>query len=167
MKMESYTAIKNIFYFRSDVGVLKITTKNERVLSVTFMKDDNGPYPISDSNSLTAFQIKIKRLLTGYFVNKKRELELSLSLEGTSFEKKVWNYILKIPYGQTTTYGEIAQKMGDSKKVRAIGHAVGKNPIAIIVLCHRVIGSNGDLTGYAGGLWRKEWLLKHEGALLI
>jgi methylated-DNA-[protein]-cysteine S-methyltransferase len=86
---------------------------------------------------------------------------------GTAFEKKVWAELRAIPCGVTKSYGEIARKLGDINLSRAVGTANGKNPIAIVVPCHRVIGSNGAMTGYAGGLHRKQWLLRHEGALLI
>jgi methylated-DNA-[protein]-cysteine S-methyltransferase len=86
---------------------------------------------------------------------------------GTDFEKKVWAELRAIPCGASKSYGEIARKLGDINLSRAVGTANGKNPIAIIVPCHRVIGSNGTMTGYAGGLHRKQWLLRHEGALLI
>jgi methylated-DNA-[protein]-cysteine S-methyltransferase len=86
---------------------------------------------------------------------------------GTAFEEQVWRELKKIPCGNTVSYGEIAQKLGDIKLSRAVGAANGKNPISLAVPCHRVIGSDGKLTGYGGGLHRKKWLLKHEGALLI
>ena len=86
----------------------------------------------------------------------------ALGLEGSEFQKKVWNEILKIGHGKTRSYNDIAKKLGDKDAVRAVGHAVGKNPIAVIIPCHRVIGSDGKLVGYAGGLWRKKWLLNFE-----
>lgn len=86
---------------------------------------------------------------------------------GTAFEKQVWAELCKIPSGTTKSYGEIARKLGDINLSRAVGTANGKNPVAIVVPCHRVIGADGSMTGYGGGLERKEWLLRHEGALLI
>lgn len=88
-----------------------------------------------------------------------------LSLNGTDFQMRVWEELQSIPHGTTTTYLKMAQKLGDEKVIRAAASANGKNPIAIIVPCHRVIGTNGDLTGYAGGLDKKKWLLEHEGAI--
>jgi methylated-DNA-[protein]-cysteine S-methyltransferase len=82
--------------------------------------------------------------------------------EGTEFQQKVWNELLKIPYGKTVSYNFIAESLGDKKTIRAVGATNGKNQISILVPCHRVIGSDGSLTGYAGGLWRKKWLLNHE-----
>lgn len=104
--------------------------------------------------------------LDQYFRGERNEFNLKLDLEGTVFQKDVWQQLLTIPYGKTVSYRDIALAMGKEKAVRAVGHANGQNKIWIIVPCHRVIGSNGKLTGYAGGLWRKEWLLRHEKALI-
>jgi methylated-DNA-[protein]-cysteine S-methyltransferase len=93
--------------------------------------------------------------------------DLPLAAEGTEFEQRVWDALRTIPYGATTSYGEIARRLGDAHNARAVGTANGKNPIPIIVPCHRVIGTNGDLTGFGGGIERKRWLLAHEGALLL
>jgi methylated-DNA-[protein]-cysteine S-methyltransferase len=87
-------------------------------------------------------------------------------LQGTDFQKKVWRRLIKIPFGKTVSYKDIAVRIGNIRAVRAVGNANNKNSIAIIVPCHRVIGSNGSLVGYGGGLWRKKWLLKHEKNLL-
>ena len=102
-----------------------------------------------------------------YFRKQRKVFELPLKPEGTDFQKKVWQALTQVPYGKTSTYKEIAERTGDLKAVRAVGGANRKNPIAIIIPCHRIIGSDNHLTGYAGGLWRKEWLLRHEGALLV
>ena len=100
--------------------------------------------------------------LQEYFRGERREFEVDLDLAGTDFELRVWDELRQIPYGTTTTYGEIARRIGDPEAGRAVGVANARNPIAILVPCHRVIGSDGDLTGYAGGLDRKKWLLDHE-----
>ena len=102
------------------------------------------------------------RQLREYFAGERTEFELSLDAAGTEFQRRVWERLVAIPYGETTTYGELALELGDPRKVRAVGMANGRNPISIIVPCHRVIGADGTLTGYAGGLWRKQWLLDHE-----
>jgi methylated-DNA-[protein]-cysteine S-methyltransferase len=86
---------------------------------------------------------------------------------GTPFQRRVWQALREIPLGETMSYGEVAEKLGDKNAMRAVGLANGRNPIAVVVPCHRVIGANGSMIGYGGGLSRKEWLLKHEGALLI
>jgi len=100
--------------------------------------------------------------LKEYFDGNRTVFDLKLNPSGTDFQKKVWNELLTIPFGKTTTYLDMAKRLGDPKCIRAAATANGKNPLWIIVPCHRVIGSDGSLTGYAGGLWRKKWLLDHE-----
>lgn len=100
--------------------------------------------------------------LQKYFQGELQEFDLELNPQGTDFQKKVWNKLLEIPYGKTTSYLELSRKLGDEKAIRAVASANGKNPLWIIVPCHRVIGSDGSLTGYAGGLHRKKWLLELE-----
>ncbi len=97
-----------------------------------------------------------------YFRGKRKEFSLRLILEGTEFQKKVWRELLKIPYGSTASYGDVAAAIGRGKAFRAVGNANRLNNISIIIPCHRVIGSDGDLVGYGGSLWRKKWLLEHE-----
>ena len=99
-------------------------------------------------------------------MGKRTEFSVNITTHGTAFQKEVWSALQTIPYGQTKTYGEIAKAIQNPNSVRAVGAANGNNRVAIIIPCHRVIGAYGKLTGYAGGLWRKEWLLKHEGVLL-
>jgi len=108
-----------------------------------------------------------KTQLREYFEENRSVFQLDLQPQGTDFEQRVWKQLLEIPQGSTTSYGKIAKKLGDEKASQAVGKANGKNPIAIVIPCHRVIGADNKLTGYAGGLERKEWLLKHEGSLLI
>ena len=103
--------------------------------------------------------------LEEYFSGKRTEFQLKLNPEGTDFQKKVWKELQKIPHGKTLSYLELSKKLGDAKAIRAVASANGKNPLWVVVPCHRVIGSDGSLTGYAGGLWRKKWLLEHEGVL--
>ena len=100
--------------------------------------------------------------LQEYFSGVRNTFDLKLNPDGTTFQKKVWNELLNIPFGKTISYLELSKKLGDVKAIRAVAAANGKNPLWIVVPCHRVIGSNGDLTGYAGGLHRKQWLLNHE-----
>lgn len=97
-----------------------------------------------------------------YFEGTREDFDLKLNPTGTDFQKKVWDALCEIPYGKTVSYLELSKKLGDPKAIRAVAAANGKNPLWIIVPCHRVIGSNGDLVGYAGGLHRKKWLLEHE-----
>lgn len=103
-----------------------------------------------------------KAQLENYLSGKTDTFDLPLQAEGTEFQKKVWAELLKIPYGVTMTYMELAIKLGDSKAIRAVGTANGRNPIAILIPCHRVIGAGNKLTGYAGGIWRKKFLLELE-----
>lgn len=112
------------------------------------------------------FKTVIVQLLE-YFARRRTRFELPLAPVGTVFQQRVWAALLEIPFGVTISYGELATRLGDPKASRAVGLANGRNPISIIVPCHRVIGANGNLTGYGGGLDRKEWLLRHEGALLL
>lgn len=100
-----------------------------------------------------------------YFAGERTQFNLPLAPDGTDFQKKVWQHLTKISFGETWSYGQLANSIGNKKASRAVGAANGKNPISIIIPCHRVIGANGSLTGYAGGLAVKEWLLKHEGII--
>ena len=100
--------------------------------------------------------------LDQYFKGKRNDFDLKLNPQGTIFQKRVWEELLNIPFNKTRTYLEQSKALGDVKAIRAVASANGKNPIWIIIPCHRVIGSDGSLTGYAGGIWRKKWLLAHE-----
>lgn len=104
-----------------------------------------------------------KKQLTEYFAGKRQRFDVVLDVDGTHFQKQVWQVLAQVPFGETHSYGWIAERLGNKNAVRAVGAANGKNPISIIVPCHRIIGANGKLTGYAGGLEAKEWLLQHEG----
>jgi methylated-DNA-[protein]-cysteine S-methyltransferase len=105
-----------------------------------------------------------ERQLAEYFAGKRTEFELETSVVGDEFQRQVWKLIDRIPYGRTTTYGEMARELGDAVQAREVGNAVGRNPLSIVVPCHRVVGKEGQLTGYAGGLERKRTLLELEGA---
>lgn len=100
--------------------------------------------------------------LQDYFEGKRNDFTFKLNPKGTEFQQKVWQELLNIPFGKTMSYLELSKKLGDVKAIRAVASANGKNPLWIVVPCHRVIGTDGSLTGYAGGLWRKKWLLEHE-----
>jgi methylated-DNA-[protein]-cysteine S-methyltransferase len=110
----------------------------------------------------TPYLQEAKEQLQQYFSGELKEFNLKLNPEGTVFQKKVWQALQNIPYGKTASYMELAKELGDPLAIRAVAAANGKNPLWILVPCHRVIGSDGSLTGYAGGLWRKKWLLDHE-----
>jgi methylated-DNA-[protein]-cysteine S-methyltransferase len=134
----------------------------------TIIGDENGISVISVSE-LDAVSIVIPAVLqeaatqlSEYFDGKRSDFDLKLNPKGTEFQQKVWKGLLGIPFGKTRTYLEQSKILGDAKAIRAVASANGKNPLWIVVPCHRVIGTDGSLTGYAGGLWRKKWLLEHE-----
>lgn len=117
------------------------------------------------SGSIPESLIEVSIQLKEYFGKNRTSFELSINPDGTSFERRVWDELSRIPYGKTLSYLELSKKLGDPKAIRAVARANGKNPLWIVIPCHRVIGSDGSLTGYAGGLHRKQWLLRHEGAI--
>ncbi len=147
-------------YFESPVGLIEIKASNSGITFVDFVKKRLGKVKNNEHTSVCAQQ------LYEYFNKERKKFSLSFDLSGTDFQKKVWNELLKIPYGKTISYLQLAINLGDRKCIRAAGTANGKNPIAIIIPCHRVIGSNGDLIGYGGGLDKKKFLLEHEGLLI-
>ena len=147
-----------ISYVESPIGTIEIKADEQSILSVQF-KDTNK---VETSFSENEISKNGKQQLSEYFASERKEFELPLKLSGTDFQNKVWTELQVIPYGKTISYLQLAKNLGDPKCIRAAGTANGKNPFAIVVPCHRVIGSNGDLIGYAGGLWRKQWLLEHE-----
>jgi methylated-DNA-[protein]-cysteine S-methyltransferase len=141
------------------LGFVEITTTDRAVRKVHIGGQGSGTRPPAGAPPVLG---ECCRQLEEYFSGKRRRFDLALDLQGTEFEQKVWRQLLRIPYGQTASYQETAQAIGRPKAVRAVGAANGKNPVAIIVPCHRVIGRDGRLVGYGGGLWRKKWLLDHE-----
>jgi methylated-DNA-[protein]-cysteine S-methyltransferase len=144
-------------YYSSPVGLLKLQCSDKHIKSVTFT-DAEGDIQNDEHKLLHA----CARQLEDYFAGKRKQFTLPLNQDGTEFQEKVWNLLYKIPYGKTISYNELAKQYGDLNAIRAVASANGKNNIAIIVPCHRVIGSDHSLVGYAGGLWRKKWLLDHE-----
>jgi methylated-DNA-[protein]-cysteine S-methyltransferase len=144
-------------YYSSQVGILRITCNDEFVTGVHFTDDSE----VRGSDKCCLLNNCINQL-DAYFKGNLKEFDLPLAQPGTPFQQKVWNQLTTIPYGKTISYMAVSKLLGDVKAIRAVGTANGRNNIAIIVPCHRVIGSNAKLTGYAGGLWRKQWLLEHE-----
>ena len=134
----------------------------------TIIGDENGISVISVadegeiSNAIPAVLQEAVNQLNDYFEGKRTDFDFKLNPKGTQFQQKVWNGLLEIPFGKTCSYMDLSKKLGDVKAIRAVASANGKNPLWIVVPCHRVIGTDGSLTGYAGGLWRKKWLLEHE-----
>jgi methylated-DNA-[protein]-cysteine S-methyltransferase len=148
--------IQETSYFNSPLGTIELKHSGKGISSLIFVDQhlpENDPGWIFDD---------CKKQLKEYFEGTRTDFDLELDLQGTEFQKRVWDELIKISYGRTITYSDIAKKISDIKSIRAVGKANGSNPVSIIVPCHRVIGSDGGLTGYAGGLWRKKWLLEHE-----
>lgn len=149
----------NLFttYHSSPLGVLKIQCSDEHLKSVLFT-DEEQP-PAGEDHPILK---ECARQLDAYFDGSLTSFHLPLGQEGTGFQQKVWNLLEVIPFGKTISYQDLSRQYGDMKAIRAIASANGRNNLSIIIPCHRVIGSNRSLTGYAGGLWRKRWLLEHE-----
>ena len=140
----------------SPVGFLEVTASDIGIRTVHFSDDPTVP---------AAFNLHVSecmRQLEEYFSGQRKVFDVPLDLQGTEFQVKVWTELLKIPFGKTISYLALARQLGDEKVIRAAASANGSNPVAILVPCHRVVGSNGDLVGYAGGLHRKKWLLEFE-----
>ncbi|MBU1101380.1 MAG: methylated-DNA--[protein]-cysteine S-methyltransferase [Bacteroidetes bacterium] len=144
-------------YYQSEIGWIEITGNDDGVMTLEFVEARGV-----SGESLPKCIDECVTQLDEYFQGKRQEFSVKLNWQGTEFQVKVWEALLTVPYGKTASYMGIARKLGDEKAVRAVGTANGRNNIAIIVPCHRVIGSSGSLTGYAYGVWRKDWLLKHE-----
>lgn len=146
---------------KSPVGVLKLVASDNGLAAILWENDDPKRVrlePVEEDKKQKVL-LETERQLSGYFTGKLEKFSLALDFVGTDFQKKVWKALLAIPFGETRTYAQIAREIGRPKAVRAVGAAIGKNPISVIAPCHRVIGSNGKLTGFAGGLEAKAYLL--------
>ena len=143
---------------KSPIGTVEVSVNESGAVTAVSFVDEVAPV-VGETGQACARAVT---QLDEYFRSERRRFELELEPEGTDFEYRVWSAVQRIPFGATDTYGEIARRLGGPDAARAVGHANARNPIAIIVPCHRVIGSDGDLTGYAGGLDRKKWLLDME-----
>lgn len=139
------------------LGFAKLEGDENGVSSLTVLNND-----VAVSNIIPEVLEDAVSQLNEYFKGERKTFSLKLNPEGTDFQKRVWGALLTIPFGKTTSYLQLSKDLGDAKAIRAVANANGKNPLWIIVPCHRVIGSDGSLTGYAGGLQRKQWLLEHE-----
>jgi methylated-DNA-[protein]-cysteine S-methyltransferase len=144
-------------YINTPLGSAKLEGDENGLTYVTLLETDEPESKIIPEDLEDAVY-----QLNEYFEGKRQNFDLLLNPEGTEFQKKVWAALLEIPFGKTISYLELSMKLGDVKAIRAVASANGKNPLWIIIPCHRVIGSDGSLTGYAGGLHRKKWLLNHE-----
>ncbi len=145
-----------IALINSPLGITKIVGDNDGISIISILSEG----AISD-----AIPENLKEAVTqlqDYFDGKRTDFNFKINPKGTDFQQKVWQELLNIPFGKTISYLDLSKKLGDVKAIRAVASANGKNPLWIVIPCHRVIGTDGSLTGYAGGLWRKKWLLEHE-----
>jgi O-6-methylguanine DNA methyltransferase len=146
----------------SPVGVIQVAATQQAVVALTFV-GENGEGAAAGAGTMPNAVVEdALAQLADYFAGRQRGFHLALALRGTSFQRQVWQAVQTVPYGGMVSYATIATAIGKPQAVRAVGAANGANPVAIIVPCHRVVGSDGSLTGYGGGLWRKAWLLEHE-----
>ena len=148
-------------------GPLRVVGTAQGLTNVEFTEGEQPPRQESGWQEESGLLAEAKQQLHEYFEGQRRCFTLPVAPGGTPFQQRVWQELQKIPWGTTTTYGEIAKRIGKPAAVRAVGSANGRNPLAIVIPCHRVIGSDGSLTGYAGGIATKRRLLQHEGALLM
>ncbi len=150
--------VETAYYF-SPVGWLKLSATSSGITQINFSDEPESADDLPITNQHLNQGIN---QLSEYFANSRTSFDVALNPDGTHFQQQVWKMLTEIPFGETTTYGELARKLGNPKAMRAVGRANGSNKIPIIIPCHRVIGLNGSLTGFAGGLERKQWLLNHE-----
>lgn len=143
-------------YIQTPLGVAYLTGDAQGISKISILKEG------TISKKIPAQLKEAVKQLQEYFSGKRTDFTFAMNPQGTDFQQKVWRALLEIPFGKTTSYLELSKKLGDIKAIRAVASANGKNPLWIVVPCHRVVGSDGSLTGYAGGIWRKQWLLEHE-----
>ncbi|MCW3080242.1 methylated-DNA--[protein]-cysteine S-methyltransferase [Segetibacter sp.] len=146
-------------YYKSPVGLLKVGGTAQYINEISFIDDESNAGNASTNNLLL---LSCVEELIEYFGGKRLSFDIPVRQKGTEFQSKVWGELLNIEYGKTISYMALAKQLGDPNCIRAAASSNGKNHVCIIVPCHRVIGSNQSLVGYAGGLWRKKWLLDHE-----
>jgi methylated-DNA-[protein]-cysteine S-methyltransferase len=146
------------WFYDSPIGALEIRSSGSLIHEILFSsrakENEDAPRP--------GVVVQCMQQLDEYFQGKRKDFDFAFSQHGSPFQQKVWSEVISIPYGKIISYLELSRRIGDTKAIRAVGSANGKNNMVIVVPCHRVIGSNGDLVGYGGGLWRKKWLLEHE-----
>jgi methylated-DNA-[protein]-cysteine S-methyltransferase len=154
--------MQNVYYtyYQSPVGLLKIGGTDNYISELSFV--DNKEQVTHGEPGISEVMHQCTEELIEFFNGKRRSFDIPVYQEGTTFQQRVWGELLNIPFGKTISYLELAKHLGDVKTVRAAASTSGKNKIAIIIPCHRVIGSDKSLVGYGGGLWRKKWLLQHE-----
>jgi methylated-DNA-[protein]-cysteine S-methyltransferase len=156
-------------YYKSPIGVLEVRSEDDFITAILFTNSWKGKkideVDIDFIKPVSAIMKKCFKELDEYFSGKRRNFSINIEQHSTPFREKVWNELINIQYGNTISYLELSKRIGDTKAIRAVGTANGNNNICIVVPCHRVIGSNGDLIGYGGDLWRKKWLLEHEARI--
>lgn len=156
----------SVLYFSavpSPIGELLLTSDGD-ALTGLYLENHKGGPALADHRRRDDDRLRpAVEQIAAYFAGERETFDLPIALRGTEFQKSVWEALLAIPFGATVTYASLAKSIGAPAAVRAVGAAVGRNPVSIIVPCHRVVGSAGALTGYAGGIERKRWLLEHEG----
>ena len=148
-------------YLKTPIGCIEITSNDTYVQSVNFV-ENMGVHTSEQPEVLMNCYIQLQE----YFEGTRKDFIIALQQNGTDFQQQVWRELLTIPFGKTTSYLKLSKQLGNAGAIRAVGTTNGKNKIAIIVPCHRVIGSDGKLTGYSGGLHRKQWLLEHEAKVM-
>jgi methylated-DNA-[protein]-cysteine S-methyltransferase len=146
-----------VAYYKTPVGIAQITEEDSFISKIHIMDDEHEV-----TSAVSPLLDEVMKQLDEYFAGTRQNFELPIKQQGSDFQQEVWQELLKIEYGKTISYNQQSQQMNNPLAIRAIAAANGKNNLWVVVPCHRVIGSNGSLTGYAGGLWRKKWLLEHE-----
>jgi methylated-DNA-[protein]-cysteine S-methyltransferase len=154
----------SIAYFESPIGTIEIRGTAAGLSDLNFVKAGGPRKAGARRDELPAPLADALVQLEDYFLGRRKIFTIKLDLRGTEFQRSVWKRLLQVEFGRTTTYKALAEAVGRPAAIRAVGGANHRNPVSIIVPCHRVVGSDGSLTGYGGGLWRKEWLLRHEQA---
>ena len=144
-------------FFKTPIGTARIVGNQEGISEISVLNEE------ADSTQLVPeVLLECVKQLSEYFEGERKDFSIKINPKGTDFQKTVWDELLNIPFGKRTTYMKQTLKLGNEKAIRAVASANGKNPIWIVIPCHRVVGTDGSLTGYASGLWRKKWLLEHE-----
>ncbi len=147
-------------YIETPIGIAKIIGNQYGISTISI--EESHEVSTETPVFLNDAVIELKE----YFAGKRTHFDFKITPKGTDFQNEVWKELLKIPFGKTCSYMDLSKKMGNIKAIRAVASANGKNPLWIVIPCHRVIGSDGSMTGYAGGIWRKKWLLEHENPLV-
>lgn len=154
--------MKEYCHYKSPIGVLCIGEENGKITDIHLQREENSDSVIQDNKEPSALLREVCTQLTEYFQGKRKQFDLPIGYEGTAFQQRVWKALQNIPYGETRSYEDIASEVGNPKAQRAVGQANNRNPIMIVVPCHRVIHKSGDISGYACGIEAKRYLLELE-----